>query len=88
MKETGHVEDKKKNHFSLAKKKNKQKNGPEHNSHTTKTSYKIKMVTKRIIIESDERQSEWRAQEVSGVFLFFIPHKTVRCVKKDNVVSR
>lgn len=44
---------------------------PDRDSHKTKSWYEIKTVTKRVIIESDERQSEWHVQEVSDVFLFF-----------------
>lgn len=39
--------------------------------HATKSWYEIKTATKRVIIESDETQSERHLQEVSGVFLLF-----------------
>lgn len=57
MRETGHVEEKNSHQWARNIEEEKRKKTSERNSHTTKPEYKIKMVTKRIIIDGDERPS-------------------------------
>lgn len=86
VRETGHVEEKNSHQWARNIEEEKRKKTSERNSHTTKPEYKIKMVTKRIIIDGDERPSGRRVQEVSGVFLLF-PWNNETCEERHRCVK-